>query len=248
MAAIINGEGLPLEFFNAELERYKKARLAFGDPVTDEQAAASIVLDDQIAQILLAQGAMQNGFAVTDELLNQRQQALVSQLGSEEALNQWLAENNYTADTFRIALKQAIAAAWMRDQIIATIPQTAQQVHVRQILLYNQEAAEVALARLNAGEDFTELAAFYDPLTRGDIGWFPRGYLPFKNIEDAAFSLTPGVNSEIIESEVGFHILSVIAVEPDRPLSPDALITLQEKAVRDWVAQRRQESEIILAP
>lgn len=248
VAALVNGEGIPLEAFNAELVRYKQAQELLGTPVTDEQAAASLVLEDMISNLLLSQGAAENGFAVTEELLNEREQALVSQLGSPEALAKWLAENNYSGESFRVALRQSIAVAWMRDEIAAKIPQTAQQVHVRQILLYNEEAAQTVLARLQAGEEFETLAAFYDPLTRGDIGWFPRGYLPFKSVEDAAFALMPGATSEVIASEVGFHILKLIEVESDRPLSPDALLALQEQAVRDWVSQRRQQSEIILAP
>lgn len=245
MAALVNGEGIPLVFFNEELSRFKQAREALGSPVSDEEAA-SIVLEDMISNLLLAQGAAENGFAVTEELLIEREQALVSQIGSE-AFAGWLVENGYSPESFRHFLRQSIAVAWMRDQIAEKIPQTAQQVHVRQILLYNEDAARTALARLQAGEEFETLAAFYDPLTRGDIGWFPREYLHWQAVEEAAFSLTPGATSEIIASEVGFHILKLIEAA-ERPLSPDALLALQEQAVRDWVSQRRQQSEVILAP
>ena len=55
-------------------------------------------------------------------------------------------------------LKRAAEAAWMRDKIIATVPSTAEQVHVQQILLYNQDTAVSFFNQLNGGADFNELA------------------------------------------------------------------------------------------
>jgi len=72
------------------------------------------------------------------------------------------------------------------------------------------------------------MAAQVDPVTRGDIGWFPRGYLTEKAVEDAAFSLEAGKYSAIIPGEVGFHIIKTLELQADRPLSPDALLALQK--------------------
>ncbi len=47
-----------------------------------------------------------------------------------------------------------IAAAWMRDQIAASVSSTAEQVHVKQILLYNEGEAQQALGLLQAGRHF----------------------------------------------------------------------------------------------
>ena len=41
------------------------------------------------------------------------------------------------------------------------------------------------LMQLNGGADFDELALRADPLTRGDLGWVPRGYLLEPGIEEA---------------------------------------------------------------
>ncbi len=103
------------------------------------------------------------------------------------------------------------------------------------------------LAQLKAGANFDELAAAYDPVTRGDLGWFPQGYLLDANLEAAAFALQAGQFSEVIESEVGFHILYILE-RGVHQLSPDALLVLQEKAVTDWVSQQRAQAGIVLAP
>jgi len=87
-----------------------------------------------------------------------------------------------------------------------------------------------------------------DPVTHGDIGWFPRGYLPEKAVEDAAFSLETGAYSVIIPGEAGFHILKLLDRQTERALSPDALFTMQNHALNDWLTARRQQSKIVMAP
>ncbi|MCS6993772.1 MAG: SurA N-terminal domain-containing protein [Anaerolineales bacterium] len=243
LAALVNGEPIFLSDFQAELERYKVAQTALGNQL-DEREARRVVLDDLIAQTLLAQGAAEAGFVLEEATLQARIQTLSSQIGGPEALRAWMQTHGYTEESFRVALRRAIAAAWMRDKIISTVPQTARQVHIRQILLYNETVAQNYYRQLQAGADFDELAIRVDPITRGDIGWFPRNYLPSKEVEEAAFNLEIGGVSEIIQSEAGFHILKLLEVQEDRPLSPDALLTLQNRALADWLAQRRQQSNI----
>ena len=145
-------------------------------------------------------------------------------------------------------MKRAAEAAWMRDKIIASVPLTTEQVHVQQILLYNQDTAQSFLTQLNGGADYDELALRADPLTRGDLGWVPRGYLLNEQIETAVFSLEIGQYSDVISTDVGFHIVKVLALDPSRPLSPDALLALQELALKNWVEEQKQLADVVLAP
>jgi parvulin-like peptidyl-prolyl isomerase len=132
----------------------------------------------------------------------------------------------------------------MRDQIIEAVPRTTEQVHARQILLYNSDQANQVLAQLEAGNDFGNLAKKYDPITGGDLGWFSRNYLPEPRIEEIAFKLQPNEYSPVIESLAGFHIIQVLERDPQRPLSPDALLVLQAKALQDWLHARLGEAVI----
>jgi peptidyl-prolyl cis-trans isomerase C len=136
----------------------------------------------------------------------------------------------------------------MRDKIIAEVPSTAEQVHVQQILLYNQDTAQSFLNQLNGGANFDELALRADPLTRGDLGWIPMGYLLEPRIEEAAFALQAGGHSEVIATDVGFHIVRVLERDPARVLSPDAYLALQELALKKWIEAQRQAAVIVLAP
>lgn len=247
LAISVNGEGISMNEFNAELDRYKSAQKSLGQNITDDQALKA-VRDDLTSQLLLAQGAAEAGFSMDAAALQRRIEALSSKLGGADKLKAWEQAHAYNETTFAASLKRAAAAAWMRDKIISEVPSTAEQVHVRQILLYNEDVAKNYYNQLQAGADFDALATAVDPVTRGDIGWFPRGYLAEKAVEDAAFSLQVGAFSAIIPSKVGFHILKLIDRQPARAISPDALIVMQSLALNNWLADRRQKSTIVLAP
>jgi parvulin-like peptidyl-prolyl isomerase len=247
MALTVNGEGMTVVEFNAEIARYTSARSALGKTV-DSATATATVIEDLVAQLLLAQSARANGFTLDEAALQARMDALAAQIGGAEALTGWESEHGYSDQAFRFALKRAAEAAWMRDKIISTVPSTAEQVHVQQILLYNQETALNFLNQLNGGADFNELAFEADPLTRGDLGWVPQGYLLNAQIEEAAFKLTVGQHSDVITTEVGFHIVRILEHDPNRPLSPDALLSLQELALRKWIEEQRAQANVVLAP
>lgn len=246
LAAIVNGEYITLAEFEAELARFQAAQTASGGSVSDEDARR-IVLEDMIAQVLLSQAAREADFHLTESALQSRIEALASENGGMEALNRWLSANGYDDASFRIALKRSLEAAWMRDKIIADVPAAMEQIHLRQILTYNEADAQAALARLNSGEDFDELAALYDPVTRGELGWVPRGYLLDPRADEAVFALQPGEYTGVIATQAGFHIFKALE-RGEHPLSPDALLVMQELALRNWLAERREKSSIVLFP
>ncbi len=244
LAERVNGMEITLAEYQSELAEEKAA--TGKEPASEDQ---KLVLDELRDQALLAQGAAEKGFEVDDALLQQRIQKLNDQLGGAQALKDWMASYGYTEDSFQRALRRSIAAAWMRDQIAASVPKTAEQVHARQILLYNSEQANAVLALLQAGNDFGNLAVKYDPVTGGDLGWFPRGYLPDSKLEEVAFSLQLNQYSSVIQTAAGFHILQVIERDPQRPLDPEVLLILQGRAVANWLEMHRSKSQVeVLLP
>ncbi len=132
----------------------------------------------------------------------------------------------------------------MRDQIIAAVPKVAEQVHARQILLYSREQAEQVYALLQAGNSFDNLALQYDPITGGDLGWFPRGFLTDVSLEEAAFALEINAYSTVIQTPAGYHILQVLERDASRLLDADMLRIMQRKALEAWLKARRQQSDI----
>jgi len=108
---------------------------------------------------------------------------------------------------------------------------TKERVHVEHILLKTagkppledakmKAQAEDLLKQLKGGGDFAALAKKYSEdngengsaTKGGDLGWIERGQtLP--EFERTAFSLKPGETSGVVKTEVGYHIIRVLAHE-----------------------------------
>ena len=248
MAALVNGEPIRLADFEDELYRFETSLVASGTDLATLGDYKSQVLQAMIDRRLLAQGAQALGAEVNDISIDQELEQLATELGGNEVVGIWLAENGYTLDGFKAALVEERLAAQMIEWIVVEVAETAEQVHARHILVATQDEAHGLRDQLIAGADFAELARLYsrDPSTRpagGDLGWFPRGYLLIAEVEAAAFSLQPGDVSDVVKSNLGYHIVQTIDRE-ERSLSPDALLKVREQAVINWLSSQRQTVEV----
>jgi peptidyl-prolyl cis-trans isomerase C len=82
--------------------------------------------------------------------------------------------------------------------------------------------AEDVLKEVKAGTDFAALAKEHsaDPgsaANGGDLGFFQQGQM-VGSFNDAAFTLTPGTTSELVETDFGFHIIKVIEKKAGRTI------------------------------
>jgi len=243
MAARVNGEGILLSDYEQELKRYQDA-VANVEDGNKPEGANDVVIDELVNQELLAQAAVQEGFQLDDAALQSRYDELSSQRGGADSLKQWISENHYTPESFRRSLARDMAAVWMRNRIIELVPITADQVHARQILVRSENEAVAVERRLQVGTDFTAIAYEYEPLTGGELGWFPSGFLLQPEVEAVAFSLQPGQFSGIIPTSYGYHILFVIERDPNHPLMGESLLQKQREALTQWLTKQREQSNI----
>ena len=127
---------------------------------------------------------------------------------------------------------------------------TPAQVHARHILFSYpenssaeakaklRETATGVLTRARAGEDFATLARTYSQDTGtapkgGDLGFFPRGRM-VKPFEEAAFNLSAGAISDLVESQFGLHIIKAeeVQTEHERPLD-EVRTEIRQELVRE---------------
>ena len=243
LAVRVNGEGILLSDYQAELARLQQAQTELAQVTTPEEQRDRII-NNYVDQLLLAQAAAQNGFTLDDATLQARLDKLATDTGGADKLSAWQAANGYTADSFKAALRLDITASWQRDQIINTVPTTAEQIHAAQILVQDEANAQDALQKLKDGTKFAELALVYDPTMGGDLGWFAAGTLTQPEVDAAAFALQIGEYSDVIKSALGYHIIYVIDRDPQHPLSVDGRRILQEAALAKWLEAARTASSI----
>ena len=248
LAARVNGEGIFLTEYEAELKRYQAGIEHLGEQY-DPELAKQEVMDDLIAQTLFAQAAAAQNYYVDEEDLQEKIDQFAETTGGQDVLQAWISENFYEPDSFRAAVSRDMAVIWMRNYLIELVPQTAEQVHARQILVNSENEAIGIQRQLEVGTSFKSLAFSFDPLTGGELGWFPRGYLLQPEVENAAFSMQPGQYSGTITTSFGFHIVEVVEVDPKHPLSQDALLFVQRQVLDNWLDEQINQSAIeILIP
>ena len=101
---------------------------------------------------------------------------------------------------------------------------------------------EAVRERIVNGGDFAALAKEYSDCPSkqrgGDLGLFERGRM-LKEFEDAAFGLTPGEISPVVESQFGYHVIKVTEHNEPRTLTLEEVregVAAQLKSAREEAA------------
>lgn len=248
VAATVNGEPITLAEFEQELIRFEAAQAAMGSDVANQSGYQQQVLDKMIEDELVRQRAADQGVSVSPEEVDAEINDMIAETG-EEYFTSWLNLNLYTEEEFREYIRQDLLFRRLIQPVIDSVPESAEHVRARHILVNSREDATAVLTRLENGEDFGELAAQFsvDVTTRdngGDLGWFPRGGLTVPQVEEAAFSLETGQRSGIIESAWGFHIVEKLEVDPNRTIGQETRNRIISRTVEEWRRDLRESASV----
>ena len=238
LAMSVNGVTYPLAEFKNDLLRFM---MVHADMEPEE--AFNTLTSDLIEQMILQQAAIENGFTISADELDQRISTLAADIGGQEMLDNWISNNYYTESTFRLALERELAINYQKEILLADVPSEVEQVELYQILIYDEATAKQIFQTLADGTDYFWLAAQYHPATKGYIGWNPKGAMLPQEVEEAAYSLDISTYSEILQTEYGYHIIYINAREPHE-LSPENLFFLQETALKQWMELQKQNAAI----
>lgn len=241
LAARVNGQGIPLARYQAEVARCQQAR---AQAQVSAEACPTEALDLLIDQALIEHAALASGLTVSAAALAQAE----ADLGPD--LLTWWADQGYTPDTGRAALaRELLRAAWIDQWTRAQVGETAAQIRLRVLVLANEADAQAALARLAAGADFAALAREVSldagsRLAGGDLGWLVRGTLTQPALEEAAWNLTSGQTSLPLPSDIGWVVINVMERDSARALTPAQRDTLRQRALAAWLSAQRAQATL----
>lgn len=184
---------------------------AQGGTLPSEEEIRQNVMDRLVRNEVLAEEALRYNVSVSDEDIDAEFERLVGQAGDAATVEKDIEDlYGWTVEKFRekvlmpYLLEQKLAEAVGKDDAL------------------NAEAenrAKEVLAKVQAGDDFAELAKTYSSdfasgQNGGDLGWFEKG-LMVPEFEAAAWSLGKGEVSDLVRTQFGFHIIRVDDIEEE---------------------------------
>lgn len=159
-----------------------------------------------------------------------------------------MAEIGITSQDFRKIIKTQMLSERVYQAFTSDLQPEEEQVWARHILVETEEQAQGVLARLQAGEDWSELAVelSIDESNKdsgGDLGWFGRGKM-VSDFETAAFDLSPvGEIGQPVETRFGWHIIQVLGHEV-RPLNASEFDSLKQQKFSEWLQDEASSEKV----
>lgn len=185
----------------------------------------------------------------------------ITQSEFKEWVKQRLNDTKLSEDEYYDIVATQVIAEIFYDLISEATPSTAEQVHLHVILTDTEAEAEETRARLEAGENFADLAreVSLDGTSReagGDYGWIPQGVAFESRLDEEAFNLDVGVISEPIPyydtsvmdasspSYINYYLIMVSEKSDSREIDEKYIGKIHDIAFEQWVSQMFSEHDI----
>ncbi len=192
--------------------------------VTNADSAKTFIINNNVQNMLIKDYMISQGFEIDATELASELEQFNTALNEDETRKSYF-ESAGVTDAFKeeqIALslyvkafqeeiyKDAEAQTETLENMFAT---EIVEISARHILLEDEATALEVKAKLDAGEDFAELAkqVSKDPGSAsngGDLGYFSKGVM-VEEFDNVAFSQAIGVISDPVQSSLGYHIIKV---------------------------------------
>lgn len=253
------------EFFNGVLDGLvnrvlvlqaaaRDSLIEVDDQLLDDRVQSRI---DLLAQQFGGQAALQQALAAEGLTLAAYRDMMRSEARMEQLQQLY----------FQLRLRNAPPVEVTEDEMLARFQQARNQLQqrprtltFRQVVVRAQASdsavaaarreAEALLERVQAGEDFAELAREHSDdrgsaELGGDLGWFRRGRM-VREFEDAAFALFDGQVSPVVQTDFGFHVIKVERYRAGERQARHILV-MPEKTEEDVQRARTLAEEIAAA-
>lgn len=207
--------------------------------ITQEEFYNSMkdIAGDQLLQQVVVERILNDKYKVTDEEIEEELATVKEQYG--ENYEAALSQNNLTEEVLKTNIRFTLLQQKATEDVEVTdeeiqkyYDQASQELNARHILVEDEATANEIIEKLNAGEDFAELAKEFstDPGSGqqgGDLGWFTVGTM-VPEFNDAAYALKVDEISKPVQTQHGFHIIQV----------------QEKRAVKDYGTLEEKKEEI----
>ena len=255
LAAEVNGDPLYLADYQKQVNEWEAAFITQNANLSEQEKQEMLiqgrrqVLDVMIEQLLIEQAAARQGVVVSESEVESVIARDIEENGGQTQFDTWLQANNWTYEEYQSRQHSMMVASQMFEQVTQDVPTEAEQVHARHILVAGEQEARELLTQLQGGADFADVAreSSLDPSTKesgGDLGFFPRGTLVVPEVEEAAFSLSVGQISDVVQSAMGYHIVQVVERSEAMALTEESWQALREVTFRGWVSNLWASAQI----
>jgi parvulin-like peptidyl-prolyl isomerase len=236
-----------------ELERSYLAQKIDREIILDEADRADVRIPAARLEAVVAQNLAEYPDGDFERMLEEQHLAVEEWRGQlEDNLRIEAAVSRLAFDRIQVG-KEEIATYYQENRTRFHRPE---QVRARQITVATEAEGRRVLGLLQQGMAFAEAAEKHsrspDAEQGGDLGFFGRGEMPAE-FDQAVFTLPAGRQSELVQSEYGFHIF---LVEEKRPASrltleqvhdeiaAELLEAKEEQAYQEWLQTLRSQATI----
>jgi parvulin-like peptidyl-prolyl isomerase len=166
----------------------------------------------------------------------------------DTAYQSFLQRANLTDSAYRDLKRADVSREKLRENIRTDIPRTDEMVHVRHIVVDNQDSLVQVQQKLAEGVPFDQVAKEHstDAATRdkgGDMGWLPRGQQSAA-FDAAAFSQPIGEIGQPIQTTGGNEIVQVLERDAAHALTPEQLEGKASQGYQVWYSGVRNGENV----
>ncbi|TJX15584.1 peptidylprolyl isomerase [Tissierella creatinini] len=239
------------------LEQTGQDGISLGESLKDS------ILEKLIMEKLIAKESEKLNISISNEDLDEAVQKSINDMGGQESFDEFLESMNITKDFYASNLKKELLVQKHKDEFLKTITITDDEakdffeenkdqstiVRASHILVATEDEGKEVLQRLANGEDFATLATLesldsVSAANGGDLNYFGRGKM-IAEFEEVAFALEEGETSELVKTEVGYHIIRLTEKKDTyEELKTEITNLLKEKKYLEKVQELRDESKV----
>lgn len=273
LVAKVEGEEITEEQINDEYKIFESIYIKqLGEDAMSQKGEDGRTLEETLREQILEKTIMEKiiknetdkmNLSVSDEEVNKKLDEYIAMTGGKEQFNEFLETSNLTKEFFSENIRKEILVNKHKEMFLSDVEikdeesrqffeenkENLEVIRASHILLKTEEEAQKVLDMLEDGKEFEELAKGLSVdkasgLLGGDLGYFTRG-TRIPEFEEVAFSLEKGQVSDIVKTEVGYHIIKLVdRKDVYEELKDEIAMVLKEEKYTQEMKNLRQKAKV----